>query len=651
VTLDARSDGLSNCIEGLGDPSVDTRLQTYRTWGYQPTVDELEQEWIQNWMAYVEVTLLASTMYRAGYSLINVSPDLDLAAVASFTEGDLHVRADGSVDRQKGLSWYAEQLKLQGDKLGGAALFPVLDDGLDPREPLNIHRIERVVGWEVFDRSEITPVPDGRRGQPTYYMLSDVVSLTTAAGGSRELQPGDVIHTSRLYFHMGRGGLSRREQRNRQWWGLSVLELNRRARLAAERASEYLSSYIHKCSWLHYSFSELDELLQRKDAAGNNIGEAYLRRRMQALRQNASSFGIAVTDGGRDAYTNPSGAEIPKRNPDGLESIMESSGDLTKIASYKATEWARGAMLPESIAFSTTGDTGLRGGENGGDWQKFGGDVQAAQANEGTPLLNWMHLLVFAARQGPTKGMIPDDWTVDWKPLRIPTPMEIAVIAKAQAEADEVRIRSNVAESVEVRDQRLVRGDTDGPLRVEEEIGDQAAGVGPAQVGIATAVLEGGIAVSAGEATPEFYAAYLQSIDEPRFPAAKAASMAEAAQRKTPTALPADVPLVATTDNRDAEQGTAAAEQQEPDEVDLAWSTDPPPSDLRTPAQLSELVKVRTGADISTQKVIARLKKFGARRWNIGGPHYSEKEALRYLATENGMLAPPAPDEAVEAAE
>lgn len=643
---DTRADGLSNCIEGLGDPEVDTRLATFRTYTIQPSVEELEQEWIQNWMAYVEVTLVANTMFRSGYDLVKVTPEIDLAAVASYAEGDLHVRADGSVDTQHGLSWYARQLKVQGDKLGGAALYPILEDGMDPREPLNVHRIDRVVGWEVFDRREIVPVATGRNSEPEFWMLADVIELTKASQGTRTLRPGDVIHKSRLRRYIGRGDLSRREQRYRQWWGLSVLELNKRQRLAAERASEHLSTFIARAGYMHYQVAELDELLRSKDENGNRIGEAALKDRMRVQRNAMSNLGMAISDGGRQAYTDvASGQEIPARLPDKLESINESSGDLSKIVENKQREWARGAQLPESIAFSATGDTGLRGGENGGDWQKFAGDVKAEQENGfcGTETLNWMYTIVFSSKRGPTGGMLPDSWQIQWRPLRIPTPMEVAEIAKAQAEADEVRIRSNVVEAAEVRHQRMVLGDVDGPLRVEEDVGDQAAGVGPAQVGIATAVLEGGMAVGRGETTPEFFAAYLQSIDEPRFPPDRATQLAEAARPKgAPVPIPGEQSLASTDGSTPLVDTAAVADADEPE----PFSSDPRPGDLMKPGDLAEIITARFGISQGSQSINAMARRHGLRRWKVGtSGGYSKAEII---AAYEADVAEPAPVEPAE---
>src|SRR5690606_10217958 len=124
------------------------------------------------------------------------------------------------------------------------------------------------------------------------------------------------------------------------------------------------------------------------------------------------------------------------------------------------------------------------------------------------------------------------------------SPMEKAELAKAQAEADNARIEPGVAKPVEVRQQRLVLGDTDGPLRASStNIDDFETGLPPAQVGIATAMLEGAIAVAKGEISMEFYSGYLQSIDQRRFTpenANKLATAAAEARGSQATEMPTD---------------------------------------------------------------------------------------------------------------
>lgn len=608
----SRLDGLSNCLTGLGDPEVDTRLATRRTWSYHPPVTELEQEWMQSWMAYVEVSTIPEAMFRSGFDIINIKPDtIDVGSLRSYMEGDLQPRPDGTLDLKRSLSYYAWKLREQGDKVGGAVLYPVLDDGLDPREPLDIRRIRRVVGWQVFDRGEITPWGGLRNLRPVYYVMSDVL----AASGDTEyhLQPGDVIHASRVIVHEGRPGLSPREQRFRNWWGLSVLELNAPARKAAEYGAACARTYMDRVSWLHLSMAELNEMLAEKDDDGNDIGEAIVSARLRTIRKFAHLLGIVATDGGRQPDTaSEVDQQIRGRNPDKLESVGESSGDLAKLVEMNWNEWSYGSRLPPSIAFGQT-PSGLRGGDNEGDWQKFEGDVKLQQTTWGTWVINQMLMLEFAAKEGPTNGVIPEHWEIRWRPLRQSTALEIAAIAEAQARADRVRIESNVVEASEVRDQRLVRGDLDGPLRVEADVTDETAGVGPAQVGIATSALEGGIAVGEGRVSPKFLARWLTSIDEARYPPATAAQMAEDAASGRPTAAPT-LPGAQPVPTEDALDPAIAEPKPE------AFSTDPRPSDLHTPQDIRDLLATKWPAmQLHTRTITRMAEKHGLRKWPLAG--------------------------------
>lgn len=697
----ARFDGLSNCLTELGNTNADTldvRQHTNRSLriGAPRSTVELEAEFNESWMAYREVTLMAEALFREGFTLLGLDKEFDHKRIQSYIEGELAIRPDGSIDRSKSLVWGAWQLREKGDLFGGAALFPLLADGMDPIEPLNVHRIQRVEGWIVFDRDEITPVPGyyGRDLEPEYYMLSSIATMEPREREEFVLRPGAVIHASRLWVHKGRVP-SRREQRNRNHWGVSVLELNERERRGAEEASEYLRTYAHRASWLHLSIAGLTDLLKAKDDDGNPIGEELLRSRMRALRKGANTFGLVVTDGGRSAYTTRGGQEIPPQSADKLESVTESIGDLSNIERSQRENWAAGTGFTQSIA-SGEAPSGLRGGDNEGDWQKFEGDVRAQWRNWGRYLVNWQLEITFAAKEGPTGGRIPEDWTIEPRPLRIPSEMETAQLAKIQAETDEIRIRSRVAKYEEVREQRLVKGDYSGPLSVDPDATtDTDTGVEPAQVGVAQAALQGGIALAANQITEGFLAMWLQSIDEERFPPAKAQAMAHAAVRSVgqsvglldengqpmpgvpategatqpapagpdPTAgqapmLPADQPgsggLVPTADaaaTPTAPDAAATSPEPDPEPDPLDVALEQIPTDLMTPEQIVADIQQRTGMAITKRRVTALAKRYGVRPWGVGNAiGYSLHAIKEALARDNGLMPEPATDDPEEQA-
>lgn len=627
---DWRQDGLVNCVTGLGDDELDTSTHTRRTWSYQRSVWDLEQEFIQNWMAAREVSQLPWDMFREGFDLVGLPEGTDLAAIMSYIEGDFRVRPDGQVEEIEGINSLAHRLRREGDKLGGAVLLPIVDDGLDPIEPLDLRRIRSIKGWVLLDRSEITPWAGyaGVNTRPEYFVLSDVLSSERAG---KDLQPGDIIHRSRLIIHEG-VELSTREMRRRNWWGASVLEKNERQRRGAEEGEAYANTYLDRASWLGYWMSNLNEMLAAKDPDGNPVGEEIVSGRMRTFRTNTRTLGVAVLDGGSKQATTENGQVLPERLPDKIESVSESAGDLPGLVRLNWESWQMGSTMPKSIAF---GDTvgGLNSGANAGDWQSWSGFVHAHQVDWGTPIINMILLLTFAAHNGPTNGVIPETWQIVWRPLLRPSPLEKAQIAKAQAEADNARIGSNTVKADEVRKQRMELGDLDGPLRVEPEEGivEDTTGLPPAQVGIATASLEGGVAVGEGRVTEEFLAGWLTSIDEERYPPEKAAAMAASAvQRGVLPTGPDGMPADEAQDEADAE-----AEEVAP------FSNDPRPSDLMSAKSIAEMVRARFGADVNiTGRKITNMGNRGEIRWwpVAGAKYYSqaEAEAVLGMAPEGG---------------
>ncbi len=614
-----RKDGLANCLTSLGiddGDTLDTRQRTFRTHTHYRTVYELEAEFDQSWMAATEVEALPAMIFGSGFEVVNIQPDtVDSAAVRSYILTDVEAQPDGSIDREPGINWYAWQLREQGDKAGGAALLAILDDGLDPIERLDHRRIQRVVGWEVFDRSEITPLYSGHNAEPAYYMLSSVLASREA------LRPGEVIHASRLWVHVGRT-LGRRQMRNRQGWGASVLERLERERRGVEESSEYLRTYADRASWLWLSLAELDELLSRKDADGNSIGEQALAKKMKLVRRYARSLGIVPTDGGRGAFTEE-GEQIPERKPDKLESITESTGDLVKIAEFDLHQWARGTGLSASTALNLI-PGGLGGGDNKGDRQKEAKKVKQEQTLWATPVVDWMLTIIFASREGPTQGAIPT-WETRWPPQDVPTPLEQANIDKVRAEADAVRVRSNVIEPGEITQQRFVDGDAFGPLRVTREE-DVETGIGPALVGIATQVLAGAVAVGEGLLPPEFFAIYLTSIDEQRFPPDRAL---EIAQSIASTPLPLDEPT--------ADGSTEADVVGDEPPVDPLASlfADIEPGDLRQPKAIAEELTERSGMQIHTRAITDLIKRHNIQPRRVGNKTgYSLREVATVLGAD-----------------
>lgn len=549
-------------VTGLGDDELDLRMHTTRVPSHQRSTFEYEQEKRCNPLANREVCQVAGDMFREGFDLVNVEPKgIDVSSIKSWIEGNCTPNPDGSIDRTLGLLYYLQKLIETGDTVGGAALYAIVDDGLDPAYPLDHRRIRRVVAWEILDRSELIPyVTDGMGTEPEYWMLADV--LTSARVGKDgkvvPLRPGQVIHRSRLARHKG-VELSRREERVRQWWGDSELELNWNARRAVEEGTEYANTILCRSGWLHYSFADLNETIQltEKDTE-RAIGRELVRERMLDFRRMTSTLGIGVTDGGHLGSVDENGNVIEGRSPDKVEQLLEKTGDLVPIVQLNLDQWQSGWGAPRSIAFGEQ-SSAMRGGDNKGDWQSWQGTIDYKRKRKHVDEhLTWMLTITFASHQGPTHGLIPTQWDARWRSLIVPSAKEKAEIAELQAKADNTRIEKGVAKADEVRLQRLVQGDVEGQLKAAADESDLDSAIQPAQVGVARAMLDGGMAVAAGQVSEEWYGEYLQSIDKQRFPTGAALRMAKAAAAPRPQGQ-ADAPVDPDTGGGSSPSAISAA--------------------------------------------------------------------------------------------
>lgn len=607
--MERRRDSLFNPQTGMGDGSpqtLDTRTRTRRKLDTWRSVDFWNAEWLQSWTARREVSQLANDLGRKGAKIEGLPEWVDSSEVQEIIDADLDYRADGSIPRSPGHLHYIERLAETGDKAGGAVLLPLIVDGLDPIEPLDWRRIKRIDGWMVLDRSEVSPFSySGTSSVPEFYILSDVLAAPDHYSGKRgksilddghRLQPGDIIHRSRLAFNIG-VQLSNREMRRRQWWGASKLELNMLARESLEYGDTQLATYIDRTVTMNFQIGGLNELRDKCDEQGVNIGQAEVEKHFRGVVQQTHGTGFAVTDGGSPNVIAPIDG-VPTlvasgRNPDKIEQIVTPTDALVEINKYNRDQWQAGAGIPRSIAFGEA-PAGLRGGKNEGDWQSWQGVVQHRQ-KWATFVLKWMLSLEFAAKDGPTGGVPidPNSYKIIWNPLLTPTPKEEADIAQTWAEIDGRRQDQNVQRPDETREQRVVNGILTGPVPALEADAD-GDDLTTSLIGIATNATDILRAWRLGEITKDDAVYLLQKQDPARF---------EDAAVKL----------------REPELPTPAAGEEVQDEVDPAIARFASMrGDLRSAKDIAAEMTRATGLAWTPHRIHSEAKKAGLERAGFG---------------------------------
>jgi hypothetical protein len=382
-------------------------------------------------------------------------------------------------------------------------------------------------------------------------------------------------------------------------------------------------------------------MLDEEDDDGNNIGEDSVRRMIKTLRWCARTFGIVATDAGRGAGVTADGQPVAAKPADTLQSIAESSGDLSKINSAALDHWVYAIQRPRTIALGE-GTNGLRGGDNDGDQQKWGGDVQLRRMVVGTPTINWMLMHEFAAKRGPTKGIIPQKWTLNWRPLRMQTPAEIAAERKAINEGDLMLKSAGIVTGDEIRQQRLVNGDYAGALKVTGKLAEEVSRE-PLTVGLIDSLVALLTSIAKRELPVEVFASAADMLSEGRIDRVRAGELADELRNGLgnmggPAAPPAGAGPVSIQTPPPAADG--APEDAEPEEPEPApFSTDPRPNDLMEPREIAKLIQERFGLPYGSASVTALAKRHGLRRWPVGTKSGFSKAEI-FKAFDDDLLEP-----------
>lgn len=408
----SRADGWANVATGIGQHGRDKLLYaTFRADRLTP--EQCEEIYRGDDFAATIVDLPAGEKTRAGWDLqVGSESDKDKALAISKS---VAAKLDALDMKDK----FAQALAREG-YLGGAAIFPGVNDGAaDLAEPLDLTRIQTVLPWAHVLR------PQDLRAVSWY---QDVQSPKLGEPEMYELQPriggGPVsrvrIHESRLIVFPGIV-ISPEQLRENGGWGDSKYV----------RIQRVLSAY-------HQTWSSAAVLLS--DFAAAVMKVPGLAKLLAAGKEKE------IVEYARTIDLTRSVARM---------SLVDAEGDFerkaTPMSGYPemlvqfALRLAAAARMPVSLlmgqspaGLNATGDANVR----------FWYDRMAAE--QPRVQLNRMTQLVLCAKDGPTRGVEPEEWTQVFRPLWQMTARETAELRKLVAERDAIDIDRGVVTPEEV---------------------------------------------------------------------------------------------------------------------------------------------------------------------------------------------------------
>jgi phage-related protein (TIGR01555 family) len=435
-TSEWRLDGaLINVLTGLGtskDRNEAIGVKRSRILS-ETAVDALYE---QSWLIRRIVEKLPQQGTRSGWDLsvgdeASSSMKAQLDDVVGWTE-KLHLRQN--------LAAAATYARLYG----GGALVLIADDRTPIDKPLNLKRLRTIYGFYPIDRWRLYPASGWSGvGQPESYWFwtqhdRDLQQLNDQAGNKQVTSGGlGLTEATQVEIHSSRviriEGLpcSWRSQQERQWWGVSVVDLVWDCFKRWETGQQSAADILHDFDLVVHKLPGLSNML----AAG---GEQKLRARLQANALARSTLGVYLLDAGN---ANGVGEEITN--------FTRSAAGIADIITNMKSEITGASGLPHTLLWGES-PSGL-GADGRSEQAAFGNEVADWQAQHLKEPLRRVYELVLACSDGPWKGKEPpDDWEITFRPTYSPTEDEQAELRQKVAAADSQYIQTGVLQPNEV---------------------------------------------------------------------------------------------------------------------------------------------------------------------------------------------------------
>lgn len=416
VDVHARLDAWVGRRTGIGIPGIDKGVDL--EFCIEPVSDiEAAELWRGDDIVKRVIELPALEMYREGFECKTEDTD-QTAAIMKTIEDHNIVPA-------------LRQAKMYERAYGGAAIFPILNDGeRDFRKPLNKSRIREITALHVLEPSELDVVSwygdiaDQRYRRPEIFRLNPIAPGTVSAGmlGMTE------IHESRLVVWPGVRVSHRMVNGARPGWGDSVLTMMKSALRGFNLAWGAISTLIADFAQAVIKMKGLAAML-----AAGNITEVQARMRMVEISR---SIARAVLIDADEHY------ERQSTNVSGLPDLAD------RVASRLAA--AANMPLTRMMGQSPKG----LGNEGDSDVTWWNGQISGLQEEE-THRVRAIVDFFLLAKDGPTKGQQPKSLTLAWLPLDMPSEKEDAEARKVQAETDAIYIANQVLSPEDVLSSRF----------------------------------------------------------------------------------------------------------------------------------------------------------------------------------------------------
>lgn len=416
-----RFDGaLFNSLTGMGvegrDRSLSTTVKSKRL--------KLEKEQKESLFAIRILRKICSVFpteaVRKGWTVKLGGKVVDPKIISGFISYEMNLQV------KKFFAW----AKILANAYDGSVIILNVDDGQSPDQPIKRASIRSIKALYVLDRYKIKPeTTSSDPMNPDYYSITLPTGFTIDRTELQSFGNEYRIHPTRVIRFDG-VDLLPDQMLDNEGWGGSVLEQIWDAYKLWESTHQSIAQIVQNYDVMIYGLKGLSQIIANGD-------EKKIKTRLSSLQQTNSILGgIAIDSDSEslDSYT---------RNVSGLPQV----GDIFRDRLIGESEVSHTFLFGESPSgLGATGES-----EEKTDAKK----IHAFQEECYRPRLEYLAELIWLARDGPTKGKIPDDWKLDFTSLLDEKQQDIIDARGAQSNTDRTLIDSGVILPEEVRESRF----------------------------------------------------------------------------------------------------------------------------------------------------------------------------------------------------
>ncbi|MFT9498033.1 DUF1073 domain-containing protein [Anaerosolibacter sp.] len=389
-----RSDGYMNLVTGFGQKNRDPMANWSFNMGDLLSEQALSNLYMGNRLAKKIVDLPADEAVKNWIDIKKIDTD-----IVEMVQKELN-RLNAEHVLGDGLRW--------SRLFGGSAIFIVAQDGGLPEDPLDIRSLETVEQIRVYDKTEIfyedtmlyDDPHDLKYGQPEHYTIQPVGGMPFK------------VHESRLLLMKGEP-LPARYRAIYQDWGMPILQGITEELQNCSISYSSAALVLQRFSQAIYKMPDLSALLETEG------GEKQAMDRLHLIDMARTILNTILIDSEEEF-------ELKNITITGIKDLLDQFGILISSISN----------IPYTLLFgrspagmNSTGESDLE------NYYNMVRQIQKRLLSE--PLIKLIKL-IFLSQSGPTKGKEPDNWSLEFNPLWLPSDEEKAKTDKMAAEKDKV---------------------------------------------------------------------------------------------------------------------------------------------------------------------------------------------------------------------